>query len=89
MPAADTYGKDITQIGPARNAVAVTPANDTTDLGFVSRGIMVGVSGNVSVNMSGSGSAIVIAMTAGQIYPLAVSRILQTGTTATGIVVIW
>ena len=88
MPAIDTYGKDISQIGPARNAAAVTP-NDSTDLANVSRGIMVGVSGNVSVNMSGGGSAVVMPMTAGQLYPIAVSRVLSTGTTATGIVALW
>lgn len=88
MPAIDTYAKDIAQIGPARNAVAVTP-NDSADLTAVTRGVMVGVSGNVSVNMSGSGSAVVLPLTAGQLYPIAVSRILATGTTATGIVAIW
>lgn len=88
MPAIDTYSKDITQLGPARNAVAVTPS-DSTDLTNVTRAIVVGGNGNVSVNMSGSGSAVVISMTAGTIYPLAVSRILSTGTAATGIVAIW
>jgi hypothetical protein len=88
MPAIDTYGKDISQLGPARNAVAVTP-NDGTDLTNVSRGIIAGSTGNISVNMSGSGSAVVIAVVAGQLYPIAVSRILATGTSATGIVAIW
>lgn len=84
----DPYNSDISQIGPARNAVAVTPS-DSADLANVSRGIIVGVSGNVSVNMSGSGSAVVIAMNAGTIYPLAVSRVRATNTTATGIVAVW
>jgi hypothetical protein len=86
MPAADTFGKDITQIGPARNAAAVTADVDLTN---VSRAIIVGGSGNVSVNMSGSGSAIVIAMNAGTIYPIAINRVNASGTTATGIVAIW
>lgn len=88
MAAADAFAKDISQIGPARNAVAVTPS-DSTDLPNVSRAIIVGGSGNVSVNMSGSGSAVVIAMNAGSIYPIAASRVLLTGTTATGIVALW
>lgn len=88
MPAIDRYGSDITQLGPARNAAAVTPDNNN-DLGFVTRGIIVGGNGNVSVNMSGSGAAIVIAMTAGTLYPIAVSRVLSTGTSATGIVAVW
>jgi len=87
MAVIDTYSKDIAQIGPARNAVAVTPS-DTTFLTNVSRALYVGVAGNVSVEMSGSGSAVVIAMQAG-LHPLAVTRINSTGTTATGIVAIW
>jgi hypothetical protein len=86
MAAADSYGRDITQVGPARNAAAVVL---DVDFANVSRGIMVGVSGNVSVNMSGTGTAIIFAMTAGNIYPIAVNKVNTTGTTATGIVAIW
>jgi hypothetical protein len=86
MAAADTYGKDITQIGPARNAAVVVL---DADFAHASRGITVGVSGNVSVNMSGTGTAIIFAMTAGVVYPLAAVKVNTTGTTATGIVAIW
>jgi hypothetical protein len=86
MAAADTYGKDITQVGPARNAANVVL---DTDFANVSRGIAVGVSGNVSLNMSGIGTAIIFAMTAGIVYPLAATKVNTTGTTATGIVTIW
>lgn len=89
MAAVDPYAKDIAQIGPARNAIAVAPADDNTDLGTVSRAIMVGVSGNVVAIMSGNGQTVTFAMNAGEIYPFAVTRILKTGTTATGIVAIW
>jgi hypothetical protein len=86
MAAADSYGRDITQVGPARNAAAVVL---DADFANVSRGIMVGVSGNVSVNMSGTGTAIIFAMTAGNIYPLSATKVNTTGTTATGIIAIW
>lgn len=87
MAAVDNYAKDIGQVGPARNAIAVT-ASDSADLGFVTRGIYVGVAGNLCVNMSGSGAGMIIPVPAG-LQPLAVSRILATGTTATGIVAVW
>lgn len=86
MAAVDPYAKDIGQVGPARNAAVVTPS-DTVDLTFVSRGIYVGVAGNLAVIMSG-GQNLVIPVPAG-LNPLAVSRVLSTGTTATGIVAVW
>jgi hypothetical protein len=86
MPAIDSMPNVITNTGSARYAAAVTP-NDTTDIGTVSRGLYVGVAGNLAVNMSGSGP-IVIAVQAG-FHPLSVSRVLATGTTATGIVAVW
>jgi hypothetical protein len=87
MAAADTYGKDITQVGPARNAAAVTPS-DSADLGNVTRALWIGVAGNVAVTMSG-GQNVTFIMPAGGPYPVSVSRVLATGTTATGIVAIW
>jgi hypothetical protein len=71
---------------PPANAVAVTP-NDGANLSEVSRFLMVGVGGNITVNMYGSGTNVLLpALAAGTIYPIRVSKIYATGTTATGIV---
>jgi hypothetical protein len=73
--------------GPARNAAAVTP-DDGVDLANVSRGIVVGTGGNIAVTMVG-GMDVTIAVSDGAILPICVTRIKATGTTATGIVVLW
>ncbi len=72
---------------PAFKAVAVTP-HDSNDLGFVTRALWVGVSGDVSVEMKSSGSAIVFKNVQGLI-PLCVSRVNNTATDATDIVALW
>ncbi|MEV5054677.1 hypothetical protein MRBLRH13_000258 [Agrobacterium radiobacter] len=88
MPAIDPYARDISQVGPARNAVAVTPS-DSADLSTVPRAVCVAADGNVAMVMSGNGQEVTIAMVAGTLYPLAPTRIKATGTTATGIVAVW
>lgn len=74
---------------PISQALVITPS-DTTNHSLpndraVFRGFQVNGSGNVSVNMEGVGTAIVLAVTAGIFYPYAVERFRSTGTTATGI----
>lgn len=71
---------------PVTRFLAVTP-NDSTDLAFVSRAIMVGADGNVSlIGLHDTAPVTVAALKAGTIYPFRCSRIRATGTTATGIV---
>ena len=65
------------------DAVSVTP-NDSTDIAKT-RALSVGANGTVQVDTA-SGSVTTISMIAGEIYPLAVTRVYATGTTATGIV---
>ncbi len=72
---------------PAYDAVAVTP-HDSTNLTTTARALWVGVAGNVSVEMAGSGSAIVFLGVQGLI-PIRVTRVNSTSTTATDIVAIW
>lgn len=88
MAAADPYLKDITQVGPARYAVAVTPS-DANDLATVPRAVMVGADGVVVMVMSGNGQEVPFTMLAGILYPFVPTRIKATGTTATGIVAVW
>ncbi|MGV2110162.1 spike base protein, RCAP_Rcc01079 family [Agrobacterium salinitolerans] len=88
MAAIDPYARDISQVGPARNAIAVTPS-DSADLANVPRAVCVSADGNVVLVMSGNGQEVTVAMVAGTLYPLAPTRIKSTGTTATGIVAVW
>jgi hypothetical protein len=65
-------------------SVPVTPS-DTVDLvDGVTRAIMVNVSGFVAVRYA-NGLSDSIFMNAGVVYPLSVTRVLVTGTSATGI----
>lgn len=72
---------------PARNAAAVTP-DDDTDLAKATRALYVGVDGDVRVRMPDD-SDVTFAALAGSILPVAVKRVLLTGTTATNIVALW
>ena len=69
---------------PARYAVAVTPS-DATVL-QTTKAIYIGGAGNVAVTMAGGGNVTFIAPPVGTILPIAVTKVLATGTTATSIV---
>lgn len=79
---------DITSI---KHAAAFTPSGDVTDLtSGPTRGVYVGASGNLAVIFVGDKDAdtvTLVGLAAGIWHPIQVRRILQTGTTATGIVV--
>ncbi len=73
--------------GSAVRVRAITP-NDGTDLPADewTRGLYVGVAGDVAVIMVGDTASVVIpALAAGVLHPIRVRRVLATGTTATGI----
>jgi hypothetical protein len=71
---------------PANGAAAITPSN-TTDLTVYARGIYVGVGGNITVDMTDSGTNITfLAVPQGTILPIQVKRVYSTGTTATNLV---
>ncbi len=68
------------------NAVAVTP-DDDNDLTQGAATLFVGVAGDVSVDMAGTGESIVFKnVPAGSFMPIQVDRVNVTGTTATDIV---
>lgn len=73
---------------PADNGFAVTPA-DATDLTHVSRGLFVGVAGDVKATLSISGTVTFKNLAAGVFHPLQVRRVWSTGTTATDIVAVY
>jgi hypothetical protein len=71
---------------PMTHLAAVTP-HDTNDLAFLSRGVYVGVTGNLAV-LDAAGNAVTItSLAAGVWHPLRLSRIKSTGTTATSILI--
>lgn len=73
---------------PARNAVAVTP-HDTDELAVYSRGLYVGVSGNVVIVTVGGETVTFSNLAAGIIHPIRAKIVKSTGTTATNIVSVY
>lgn len=83
------YTNKLALQNPDYDGYAVTPS-DSVDLGNgPTKAIYVTVGGNISVNLAGGGTAVLTTVVAGQILPIAVTRILATSTTATGIVALY
>ena len=76
-------------VDPSRSAVAVTPS-DSTDIrdGQLTRGIYVGVAGNISVVIGGV-SVLFKGALAGTVLPIRITRVNATSTTATDIVALF
>lgn len=74
--------------GPAKNALAVTPA-DATEFTVETRGIWVGGAGDLAVTMVGGGNVTFVGVPAGTLLPICVTHVRSTGTTATSITRIW
>lgn len=70
---------------PASAAFAITPA-DGADLAYVTRGIYVGVSGDLKVDMANGTTVTFVGLAAGMIHPIRAKRVYDTGTDATSIV---
>lgn len=70
---------------PAIHAAAITP-NDSVDLEFPTRSIFVGGDGNLAVIMKGGETVTFTGVVAGMVYPIRVTRVLATGTTAANLV---
>ncbi|MEP4199312.1 MAG: hypothetical protein ABJL99_27110 [Aliishimia sp.] len=79
----ESYTTSLTS--PARDADPITP-DDATDLNAVTRGIFVGASGNLQVQMLSGQTVTFNNVQAGVVYPLRVARVLATGTTAAGLI---
>lgn len=72
---------------PAAHAVIAVPS-DTQDLEQASRALLIGSSGDLVVTTVG-GETLGFPVSAGMVFPLMVSRVHATGTTATPVVVLW
>jgi len=77
----------VTGVGPSTLFAAVTPSDSTDVTPTTGKRIYVGGSGNLTMQGS-NGTAATFAVTAGQILPITAKRIMATGTTATGIVIL-
>lgn len=73
---------------PAHSAAAVT-TSDSTVLP-ITRALYVGGAGNLTVTMGEDENNVTfVGVLAGMVYPLQVSKVLATGTTATNIVALY
>lgn len=75
------------RIGPAEDAIAVTPS-DTNTIGGC-RGLWVGGAGNLTLDFPGHTGIVISAVPAGTLLPIAPLRVKSTGTTATLIVALY
>jgi hypothetical protein len=83
---ADNFANHSTGLdSPAGNAYQVT-TSDGADQAFTTRGIYVGVAGNVKVTTAGGNAVTFVAVPAGSILPVRAARIWATGTTATNLI---
>jgi hypothetical protein len=71
--------------GPAGHAFAVIPS-DSTLLAETTRGIYVGTSGTIAALMASGASVSFVAVTAGTVLPVRLTKIMASGTTAADIV---
>lgn len=72
----------------ARRAAEVTTSNSVT-YESPTRGVYVGVGGNVKVDMVSGGTVTFVGVAAGTLLPIQVERIYATGTTATNMVALY
>lgn len=70
---------------PVTAADAITP-DDGADLAHVTRALYVGVGGELSVVMLSGDTVTFSNVSPGMLYPLRLSRVLSTGTTAGALV---
>ena len=85
MTILDTFG-DVTSglSSPICGGFDILP-DDVVDLPNVTRALVLARGGDVSVVLKNGDAIILLGLTAGVIYPVRVSRVLGTGTTATGL----
>ena len=70
---------------PASAAETITPS-DTLELEFTTRALFVGQDGDVVVTMKSGDNVTLRNLQGGVVYPLRVTHVLATGTTATDLV---
>lgn len=78
------YGPD----GPGQGVAAITPSDTDKVSTSPARAFYCTGAGNITA-VGADGRQFTLAILANTVYPIAVTQILNTGTTATGISVIW
>lgn len=74
---------------PATGAVAINYAGGNQTLATCSRGVYIGTAGHLKVDMVDGQTEITFSnLAAGQIYPFAITKIYQVGSTAAGVVLL-
>lgn len=74
--------------GFAEKAITVDVSGGDQAFALGCRALYIGGTGNVAVTMRGGGNITYVGLPAGAILPISVSAVLQTGTTATDVVVL-
>ena len=86
MPITDTFANVGSGLdSPATGLITIVP-DDNADLTIMPRALMVGTAGDVAVIMKDGTLGTLPALQPGVPYPVRVSRVLATDTSATGIV---
>lgn len=75
---------DTLLLAPAGGAIAITPS-DSNNLSRAIRGLYVGASGDVKVDLADGTTVTFTGLAAGVIHPIRTKRVYATGTTATSI----
>ena len=85
MPISDQFENFHTGLNsPIEGGFDITP-DDANDLPSVTRALMVTSEGNVAVSLRNGDTITLPGLTPGVIYPLRITRVLASGTTATGL----
>jgi hypothetical protein len=86
MPAKNTMAPEkLTGLEPAGSAFAITK-DDNNDLAYVTRGIYVGTSGDLKVDMADGSTVTFASLAAGVVHPLRVRKVYSSVTSALNIV---
>lgn len=78
-------GHSVGLTAPSPDGFDITPS-DSTDLAYVTRAIYVGGTGNLKVTRLGGAVLTYYGVPAGMMYPIRVTRVWATGTTATHLI---
>ena len=75
----------VTPTSPPVDGFSITPS-DGSSLSVTTRGIYVGVAGDLKVVTAGGTTLTFVGLAAGVIHPLRVTKVFATGTSATDII---
>lgn len=80
MAAQDTFSRHELRLeGPAFNAEPITP-NDTDPLDHISRGIYIGIDGDLDVQMAGGQNVTFRGLFGGTVLPIRIIKVYTTST---------